>query len=134
MSMMAGVEARVPFLDLQVVSFARSLPLSMMLKNGQEKYIIKKAMRAVLPREIIHRSKAGFGAPIRSWFRKSNANMEISFDKERLRRQGIFKADKVYNMLQENYSGRGDHSYTLFALLNFQIWWDIFIEGKQIYS
>jgi asparagine synthase (glutamine-hydrolysing) len=132
--MMTGVEARVPFLDLELASFARSIPSNMMLKGGQQKYIIRKAMDGILPREVINRPKAGFGSPIRAWFRKENEQMKTYFDKRRLETQGIFKADAVNCLYQKNISGKEDNAYTLFALLTFQIWWDIFMEGKQTYS
>ncbi|MFC1798234.1 asparagine synthase (glutamine-hydrolyzing) [Thermodesulfobacteriota bacterium] len=69
-SMMNSLEVRAPYLDIELVDFVRKIPSSWKYRNGQTKYILKKALEPVLPNEIIYRSKKGFGAPISSWFKK----------------------------------------------------------------
>jgi asparagine synthase (glutamine-hydrolysing) len=68
-SMMNSLEARAPLLDIEVADFARRLPHDYKLRGGVTKYILKKAAGRVLPAEIIHRKKKGFGSPIGPWFR-----------------------------------------------------------------
>lgn len=68
-SMMNGLEARAPLLDLKVANFARRLPHDLKLRGTTTKYLLKKAAARVLPPEIIHRKKKGFGSPIGAWFR-----------------------------------------------------------------
>ncbi len=68
-SMMHGLEARTPFLDLEVADFARRLPHRFKLRDGTTKYLLKKALEPVLPAEILHRKKKGFGTPVGAWFR-----------------------------------------------------------------
>ncbi|MGH8045757.1 MAG: asparagine synthetase B family protein, partial [Chthoniobacterales bacterium] len=68
-SMMNSLEARAPFLDIEVANFARRLPHEYKLRGGTTKYLLKKAAARVLPAEIIHRKKKGFGSPIGPWFR-----------------------------------------------------------------
>ncbi len=69
-SMLCSLEARSPFLDLEVVDLARRIPWELKLRHGQPKWILKQALEPLLPREIIHRPKKGFGMPIGRWFRE----------------------------------------------------------------
>lgn len=122
MSMMVGVEARVPFLDFELVRLMNSLPATLKIKGNTQKYILKNAMEGKLPKEVIHRSKAGFALPIRSWFKERNSFVEYYFDKERLRQQNIFDTDELLALYQEQLTGKKDNSYILFAILCQQIW------------
>ncbi len=122
MSMIVGVEARVPFLDFEMVRLMNSVPIDMKLRNKQQKYILKKAMEPYLPHEVIYRPKAGFALPIRSWFRHANPMFQKYFDPQRIKKQGIFKGEIFDNMYKEQLAGKKDYSYTLFAVLCQQIW------------
>ena len=68
-SMLHSLEARSPFLDIEVVDFARRLPHTVKFRNGTTKWILKKALESLLPHDIIYRKKKGFGMPIGSWLR-----------------------------------------------------------------
>jgi len=68
-SMMHGLEARSPFLDIEVADFARRLPGHLKLRDGVTKYLLKKAVEPILPHDIIYRKKKGFGTPVGAWFR-----------------------------------------------------------------
>jgi asparagine synthase (glutamine-hydrolysing) len=122
MSMAAGVEARVPFLDFDLVRTMNAIPTTLKVRLGQGKYVFKQAMRPVLPREIVCREKAGFGLPIRSWLRERSPLVDHYLDSARLQRQGLFDADAVRRLLDAQFSGRADHSYALFTLLCQQVW------------
>jgi asparagine synthase (glutamine-hydrolysing) len=74
-SMMHGLEVRAPFLDIELVDFARRIPSSYKLRNGTTKYILKKALESVLPHDILYRSKKGFGTPVGSWFK--NGTLQV---------------------------------------------------------
>ncbi len=124
MSMMVGVEARVPFLDFELIRVMNSIPPDMKIKGKNQKYILKKAMETDLPSEVVHRQKAGFSLPIRAWIKQSNDLINYYFDNERINKQGIFSVQKLNMMLDEQSSGKRDHAYTLFSLLNLQIWLD----------
>lgn len=124
MSMAVGLEVRVPFLDFEMVQLMNSIPRELMLKNGQQKYILKKAMEPYLPKEVIYRMKAGFALPIRSWFSKRSAIIDHYFNLQRLETQGIFRPKQVQQLLNEQFSGKEDHSYLLFSMLCQQIWLD----------
>jgi asparagine synthase (glutamine-hydrolysing) len=122
MSMAVGVEARVPFLDFDLVRVMNAIPVGLKLKGWQGKYILKKAMEPLLPKEVIYREKAGFGLPIRSWLNTSSEMVSCYLDNERIKRQGIFSPSIVRKIIAEQREGRADHSYTIFTLLCQQIW------------
>ena len=124
MSMMMGIEVRVPFLDFELVRFMNSLPLNMKIHGTTSKYILKKAMRGSLPKKIINRQKTGFSLPIRSWFKSDNELTLYYFDQRRISQQGIFDANHLKKIIDEQHLGHKDHSYILFAMLALQIWLD----------
>lgn len=68
-SMMNSLEVRAPFLDIDVIDFARKIPAEYKLRHGQTKYLLKKAMAPLLPRQILYRPKQGFAVPVARWFR-----------------------------------------------------------------
>ena len=70
-SMMHSLEVRAPFLDIELVDFVRRIPSAYKLRNGTTKYILKKALKDILPRGILHRRKKGFGVPVGAWFTKN---------------------------------------------------------------
>jgi len=69
-SMMHSLEVRAPYLDIELVDFVRRIPHQYKLRNGETKYILKKALENVLPHKILYRPKKGFGVPIGPWFRR----------------------------------------------------------------
>ena len=76
-SMIHGLEARSPFLDLEVINFARKLPHTVKLRGGTTKWILKKALEPILPASILYRKKKGFGTPLGQWFRDRELAPEI---------------------------------------------------------
>jgi asparagine synthase (glutamine-hydrolysing) len=76
-SMLHGLEARSPFLDLEVVDFARKIPHTVKLRGGTTKWILKRALQPVLPASILYRKKKGFGTPLGQWFRDKALAPEI---------------------------------------------------------
>lgn len=128
MSMAAGVEVRVPFLDMDLVAFAAKIPPRYKQHGQIGKWALKKAMEPYLPHEVIYRPKTGFGAPLRRWMR--NELRELVGDllsKESLDKRGFFDAKAVRKLIEDNESGRVDASYTLFSLMCIEIWCRKFI-------
>jgi asparagine synthase (glutamine-hydrolysing) len=129
MSMAAGVEVRVPFLDPDLVALAARIPDSYRQKGGQGKWILKKAMAGVLPREIIYRRKTGFGVPLRAWLRgQLKPMLHDLLGTESLRRRGLFRSALVSKMVQDNDVGRADHAYTLLSLMCVELWCRQFVD------
>lgn len=123
MSMAAGVEVRVPFLDLDLIDFAARIPLEFKQRGLEGKWVLKKAMETYLPYEVIYRPKSGFGAPLRKWMRGGLREMMgdlLSVDS--LRRRALFQPVAVQRLIADNDSGRLDASYTLFSLMCVEIW------------
>jgi asparagine synthase (glutamine-hydrolysing) len=127
--MSAGVEVRVPLLDLDLINFAARIPASMKQTGSEGKSIFKQAMRDVLPHDVIYRPKSGFGAPLRRWLRRElRARVEDTLDPAVLRRRGIFDPSAVRALIDDDRTGKIDGSYTIFALMCFELWCRRFID------
>jgi asparagine synthase (glutamine-hydrolysing) len=123
MAMAIGVEARVPFLDLELVEFAKTIPENFKMNGKETKYILKKVAERYLPSEIIYRSKTGFGAPVRKWITQDLSSMiEERLSPERLKQRGIFDADAVWELIELNKTGKIDASYPIWSLLAIESW------------
>jgi asparagine synthase (glutamine-hydrolysing) len=129
LSMAVGVEARVPFLDLELVDFACHLPLEMKLKGKTTKYLLKKLMERYLPNEVIYRPKAGFAAPVREWITGSlKEEIMNRLDKEHLEATGLFNMDKISQLVKDNLEGKKDGSYTILSILSISSWLKQFVK------
>ncbi|MGI8669921.1 MAG: asparagine synthase (glutamine-hydrolyzing) [Aridibacter sp.] len=132
MSMAASIESRVPFLDHDLVDFTSRMPLKMKLRGRDTKWILRKAMKGILPEEILSREKMGFPVPIGAWFRNEFKHLIKDFVlSERALSRGIFSADFVRELCQRHFSGE-NHELRLFFLLNFEIWQRQILEGEKV--
>ncbi len=130
-SMAANLEVRVPFLNLEMLELAARMPPDLKLRGLKRKYILKRAMERVLPREIVWRKKAGFGAPIRSWLRGPLRPMvKDLLSAETIKRRGLFRPEEVRRVIDANLSGREDYNLQVFQLLNLELWQRAFIDGR----
>jgi asparagine synthase (glutamine-hydrolysing) len=131
MSMAAGVEVRVPFLDLELVNLASRIPDNFKQRGRVGKWILKKAMEPYLPNNIIYRPKTGFGAPLRRWIRHDLRSMvDDLLSENSVRNRGLFNHKNVTKMIADNDSGKRDSAYTIFSLLTIEIWCRKFIDDK----
>lgn len=123
MSMAASVESRVPFLDHHLAELACRLPSSMKLRGLTGKRILKDAMRDLLPRKIIFRTKRGFPTPLARWLRGDLATWvrEVLLDGS-VRREGLFDAGRLERMIEEHVEGRADWSDQLWRVANYELW------------
>ena len=131
MTMANSLEARCPFLDQELFDFAAHLPGSFKLRGLTSKYILKKTLAGMLPREIIYRKKHGFGVPIGYWFRSSLKDYvrDLLLCPRALER-GYFRKESVRSLVEEHQSGKRDHGHRLWALLTFEIWHQVFIDQE----
>ncbi len=121
MCMGVGLEARVPYLDHEIVGLAMGLPTAVKTRNGELKYILKRAVRNVLPDTILNRRKQGFGVPIRDWFNgKLGAETRTVLDRF-CRATDFLDRGEVDRLLAE---GRGAQTW---YLLNFALWWEAYV-------
>jgi asparagine synthase (glutamine-hydrolysing) len=121
--MAVGVEIRVPLLDVDVVQFATEVPSGMKQRGRVGKAIFKRAMEPFLPRDVIYRPKMGFGAPLRRWLRTElRSTVDDTLAPSALRRRGFFDPAAVQRLIESDRAGQVDGSYTIFALMCFELW------------
>jgi asparagine synthase (glutamine-hydrolysing) len=131
MSMAASIESRVPFLDHRLVEFTARLPERMKLRGWTTKYVLRRAMKDVLPEAILKRPKMGFPVPLGAWLRgRYRSVLDDYVTSERARARGIFDADFVARVVAEHVSGERDHSERLWTLVNFEVWLRRFMDGE----
>jgi asparagine synthase (glutamine-hydrolysing) len=129
MCMAHGLEARSPLLDHKLMEAAARLPAELKFKGREQKYLLKKALEPILPREIMYRPKQGFAAPIGRWFRgELSAPLREVLLSDRARGRGFFNAGEVGRLVSEHLSGRVDHHHRLWALLCFEVWCRTFLD------
>jgi asparagine synthase (glutamine-hydrolysing) len=128
-TMANSVEARVPFLDHELVAYAMSLPVNLKIKGASGKHILKRALEKVLPEDLLYRPKRGFGAPIREWFRgASGEELGSLITNSSLRNRELFDYKFIERLLDEHRRGARDWSFHLWALLNLSLWYERWID------
>ncbi|HRH40201.1 MAG TPA: asparagine synthase C-terminal domain-containing protein, partial [Pyrinomonadaceae bacterium] len=128
-SMAVSLEVRAPFLDHRVAEFASSLPINYKLNGSNGKYILKKAVEKLLPKNVTKRPKKGFGIPIAQWLKgKLNPLAHDLLSRERLIRQDLFDYEYVEKLLSDHEKGIASNHKQLWTLLVFQLWYDNFFE------
>lgn len=123
MSMAASVEVRVPFLDKDLIRIANAIPPNLKQRGRHGKWVLRQAMAPFLPQEVIDRSKAGFGAPLRQWLRHDLKELvEDVLSPDTVRRRGIFDPQAVTRLIADDRAGRLDAVHTVFGLMCVEIW------------
>jgi asparagine synthase (glutamine-hydrolysing) len=123
-SMAASVEVRTPFVDPLVARAAFSIKGSDKIRRGRGKVALKRAAESWLPREIVHRPKASFSAPLRAWVR--NDLQEVINDVlvgGELTGSGMIRADAVRRLIQDEQAGREDRAKQIWQLLTMELWY-----------
>jgi asparagine synthase (glutamine-hydrolysing) len=138
MSMANSVEARVPFLDHKLWEFCATIPFKLKLKGKYfkltEKYLLREAVRRLIPEETRLRKKRGLTTPYAMWIAKLRLPdwAEIALSKDRLRKTGLFDPAAVFRLRRENQEGAYDKATLLMAVLAIQTWSYIFLESSQL--
>ena len=131
MGMAAGVEVRVPLLDTDLIDFAARIPPRFKQRGRQGKYIFKRAMEPLLPREVIYRPKTGFGAPLRRWMRRELRTMvDDVLSEDALRRRGLFDPAAVRALIRRDRAGQVDGAYLVFSVLCVELWCRQFVDRR----
>jgi asparagine synthase (glutamine-hydrolysing) len=132
MSMAASIESRVPFLDHQFVEFSTRVPARLKLQGGEGKYIVKRAVEDLLPREIIYRRKMGFPTPIRQWLLDPRADALYTVLRARDGLLASYVDSAALDRLLDRHArGVDDATDRIWRLLNLQVWGDLFLTGKH---
>ncbi len=131
-SMAVSLEVRAPFLDPRVAEFAASLPSNYKLRGRKTKYILKKAVRELLPPFVTRRGKKGFGVPVAEWLKEKLRPLARDLlSPERVRRAGVFNPTYIARLQDEHERGVANHRKLLWTLLMFELWHESFVETPR---
>ena len=129
MSMAASLETRAPFLDVDVMELAFSMPGRLKMRGRERKLVLKHALADVLPASILERSKEGFSIPMKNWLKRDLAPlMRDLLAPERLRRRGWVEPGAVAARIAEHTAGRENHAHLLFSLMVLERWAQAFLD------
>jgi asparagine synthase (glutamine-hydrolysing) len=123
MSMATSLETRAPFLDGDLMELAFSMPGHLKIRNGERQWILKQAMKGVLPDSILNRRKEGFSIPMKNWLRRElQPLMRDLLSRDRIVRRGLFDPAVIQKLMDDHVDGRENHAHTLFPLMVFERW------------
>ena len=129
LSMATSLEMRAPFLDVDVMELAFSMPGSLKIRHGDRQYVLKRALRPLLPESTLRRPTAGFFMPTRTWLRQQWAlPMQDLLGPDQVRRRGWFEPGEVTRRVDEHLAGRRDHARLLFGLMVLERWSQTFLD------
>jgi asparagine synthase (glutamine-hydrolysing) len=128
-TMAHGLEARSPFLDHRLMEFAARIPIDLKIRGRQTKWILRRAMRGIVPPEILRRPKMGFNLPLDSWLRDELKEMsrDLLLD-ERSRRRGYFRPEFIRQLLDEHQSRRWSWHNEIWTLMMLELWHREFVD------
>ena len=133
MSMAHSLELRSPFLDRRVAEFAMRIPAHLKIKHGRIKHVTRALAARYLPASIVNRPKKGFGFPLALWLRGPlRSLMQRVIDDSRLVATGLFRRETLQRLQDEHVSGRVDHNYRLWMILNLEVFWRHYFDGDDV--
>lgn len=133
MSMQHSLEVRVPFLDHKFFEFCSTIPADMKMKWLKKKYLLKKAVRDLLPREVIDHRKQGFVGPMTSWLKNElKPFVHETLSETNLRKHNLLNYKTVQTILTEHFSGKEIHDTLIWSMVIFQTWYDIYIDKHKV--
>ena len=133
MSMAASIESRVPFLDHRLVEFAAALPPRLKLRGFSTKWILREAVKSMLPAEILTRKKMGFPVPFGPWMkdRWQSVARDVLLDR-RTRERGIVDPAATERLIAAHASGEQEGGDAIWSLLNLELWYRTHIDGEGV--
>jgi asparagine synthase (glutamine-hydrolysing) len=128
-----SLENRSPLVDHKLVEYAAGIPGKMKLKGMKLKHILRSVSARYLPQELVYREKQGFGFPIALWLRNDLGHfLRNLFAESHFVQAGIFDATVIQTLLDEHLSGKADHNFRLWILLNLELWHRMYFEGLSV--
>jgi asparagine synthase (glutamine-hydrolysing) len=130
LSMAHSLEVRTAFLDTDVVAFVAGLPGRLKIRDGETKYILKKAAARYFPEEMAFRGKEGFVMPVSDWLSKDLEDyVRQTLSPDRLSKHALFDVDRVIGLVDGLYHTARDHTYTnkVLSLIVFQEWYELYM-------
>ena len=132
MSMHHALEVRVPFIDHKLMEFCATIPPKMKMKRMQKKHLLKKAVRDLLPADVIRHRKQGFVGPMTQWLKEDlREYVKTTLSDRNLKRHGLLNAGMVQQVLKEHLAGKEIHDTLIWSILIFQKWYDMYIENVR---
>jgi asparagine synthase (glutamine-hydrolysing) len=132
MTMASSLECRVPLLDHELVELAAQIPAGVKVAGGELKALMKKALADVLPKEILHRPKRGFGAPMGAWLKGELSEMlDSALSRESIEARGLLNHAPVARLIEDHRASRIDGTDRLLALLNLEIWCRVYLDQRS---
>jgi len=131
MSMAVSLECRVPLLDHELVELAATMPESAKIRDGELKHILKKALEGILPLDILHRKKRGFGTPMGAWLKGDLSGLlRSTLSRQSIAKRGLLDHGTVEQIIQTHDRSQEDYTDVLLALMNLEIWSRIYLDGR----
>ncbi|WP_332695018.1 asparagine synthase (glutamine-hydrolyzing) [Halalkalibacter lacteus] len=131
MTMAHSLELRVPFLDTEVFKVASGIPTYAKIAHGTTKYVLREAMKEVIPASVLHRKKLGFPVPIRHWLKDElydwARNLMVTSETDY-----IFKKEETLKLLDEHVQGKKDNSRKIWVILCFMLWHSLYVEKAAL--
>jgi asparagine synthase (glutamine-hydrolysing) len=132
-SMAASIESRVPILDHRIVEFAASVPYKHKMRRGLTKYLLRQAAKGSVPDVILsRRDKMGFPTPIDIWFSRRGGAILNLLNSPGAKARGILDSRRVSDVVSDHVQGRIDNSFLIWKMINVELWFALFIEGKKV--
>ena len=132
MSMAVSLEARAPLLDHKLIEFMGRTPAALKLAGYETKYLLKQAVKDLVPEEILNRPKQGFGVPVQEWINKQlRGRIRDTLTSSQSRQRGYIQPSYVNILLEEHETGRRDHSMAVWALFMFELWHREFMDPSH---
>lgn len=130
MSMAVSLEARVPYLDIELVDLVMRIPDALKISNGQSKVLLKRVASRYVPKDCVYRPKEGFSIPIKNWLgNQLRPLMEELLNSRKLDEEGVFRVSTIERLKTEHLTGLANHSHLLWSLMVFQAWCKRWLEG-----
>jgi len=133
MTMAESIECRVPFLDHKLVELAAGIPTDAKRPGNRLKHLLKRALEADLPKDILYRRKRGFGAPVGAWFKGQLAPLRQSLlSRSAVEGRGWLAPDAVAEICRAHDQNRHDYTDLILVLMNLEIWARLFLDGRSV--
>ncbi|MHC4872177.1 MAG: asparagine synthase (glutamine-hydrolyzing) [Planctomycetota bacterium] len=128
-SNIVSLEVRSPFMDYELIEFMARLPLSIKMKFGRQKYMLRRLAKKYLPEELIHQPKRGFGPSLSDWLRGDWSSLMEKYVADRLaQRHDLFNEKIIKDTVKQHISGQADHKTRLWSLFCLEIWFELFVD------
>jgi len=131
MSMAHSLESRVPLLDERLVDLAATVPANLRIRGKRTRYLLRRAMRGVIPDVTLDRRKRGFGPPMGGWLKRElEPVLGRLLAPEAVARRGLLRPDAVKRLIDDHRANRADHTDQLFALVTLELWCRLFLDRE----